>query len=213
MFGRGCCVPLLPVLLLLLALTVLFGPFLRCFTFPLTHHQVSTPHPASPHSPPASVILTQQEKEMFREEGVLVLRNVMPPDIMEALAKGSEDIVTNRTVHCDMARFNGAPIFHSYSLLCHFPDLVHDTFRDALLHSPLSHVASQLMGNSPVRIFNTFSMGAEEDQVVPLRWHADFPVFSGKADCHNGIVSWMPVKVSHPHLTGRLSSNMNVLKC
>ena len=181
----------------MLALTVLLGPFLWCFTFPLTHHQVRTAHPASPHSPPASVLLSEQEKERFREEGVLVLRQVMPPTIMEALALASDDLATNRTVHCDMARYNGPPIFHSYSLFCLWPDLVHDTFRDALLHSPLGHLASQLMGNSPVRIFNTFSMGVEEDQVVPLRWHADFPVFSGQADCHNGIVVWMPVKVSH----------------
>ena len=195
--SRPSSVLLLAVTLPLLALTVLLGPFLWCFTFPLSHHQARTPHPASPHSPPATAFLSEQEKEMFQEEGVLVLRNVMPPTIMEALARASDDIATNRTVHCDMARYNGPPIFHSYSLFCLWPDLVHDTFRDALLHSPLGHVASQLMGNSPVRIFNTFSMGVEEDQVVPLRWHADFPVFSGQADCHNGIVVWMPVKVSH----------------
>ena len=93
-----------------------------------------------------------------------------------------------------MARYNGPPIFHSYSLFCLWPDLVHHTFRDGLLHSPLGHIASQLMGDSGVRVFNTFSMGVERGQVVPLRWHADYPVFSGGGDCDQGLVAWMPVK-------------------
>ena len=95
-----------------------------------------------------------------------------------------------------MSRYNGPPIFHSYSLFCLRPDLVHDTFRDALLHSPLSHMAAQLMEAPAVRVFNTFSMGVERGQVAPLRWHADYPVFSGGGDCDKGVVAWMPVKVT-----------------
>ena len=148
---------------------LLFGPFLWCFTYPLTHDYIRTDHPPSPHKPPSSYKMTREQVRTFRQDGVLILRQVMPPDLMAKLAIASDDIAANRTVHCDMSRYNGPPIFHSYSLLCHQPDFVHDIFRDAVLHSPLSHVASQLMGDSGVRLFNSFSMGVESDKIVPLR--------------------------------------------
>ena len=148
---------------------LLFGPFLWCFTRPLTHDYIKTDHPPSPHKPPSSYRLTQEQVKTFKEDGVLILRQVMPPDLMAKLSMASDDIATNRTVHCDMSKYHGPPIFHSYSLLCHQPDFVHDVFRDAVLHSPLSQVASQLMGDTGVRIFNTFSMGVEAEKVVPLR--------------------------------------------
>ena len=114
---------------------LLFGPFLWCFTYPLTHDYIRTDHPPSPHKPPSSYSLTREQVRTFRQEGVLILRQVMPPDLMAKLAIA----------------------------------FVHDVFRDAVLHSPLSQVASQLMGNTGVRIFNTFSMGVESDKIVPLR--------------------------------------------
>ena len=57
-------------------------------------------------------------------------------------------------------------------------------------------MAAQLMEAPAVRVFNTFSMGVERGQVAPLRWHADYPVFSGGGDCDKGVVAWMPVKVT-----------------
>ena len=85
---------LLVLHLVLLTLAVLFGPFFWSLTFPLSH-EVSRPPPASPHTPP-SLLLTQHQKETFREEGVLVLRDVMPPHLMEDLGRASDDIVANR---------------------------------------------------------------------------------------------------------------------
>ena len=71
-----------------------------------------------------------------------------------------------------------------------WPDKVHDHFRDGLYHSPLSYVASRyctvlcwtvlycyvlyftflsrLMGNSSVRVQNTFTMGAEANFTIPV---------------------------------------------
>ena len=65
-----------------------------------------------------------------------------------------------------MAYYTGPPIFHSYSHFCMFPDKVvilttkpsppgpqaHDYFRDALYHSPIASIASQLMDRQPVRL-------------------------------------------------------------
>jgi len=118
----------------------------------------------------------------------------MPPDIMAKLDSAASDLATNQTLHCAMARYGGPPIFHKYSFFCIWPDMVHDYFRDALLYSPMAHVASQLMGDQPVRMFNTFTMGNEAGETIPVRWHADHGVFTGGDSCDNGLVMWMPLK-------------------
>ena len=55
---------------------------------------------------------------------------------------------------------------------------------------------------------NTFSMGVERGQVVPLRWHADYPVFSGGEDiyCNYNIV------ISEG-ISSAVSKHRTVLKC
>ena len=139
--------------------------------------------------------LTNQQIEEYNQEGLLILRNVIPQDVIEKLATASEDLATNETVHCAMSKYSGPPIFHKYSFFCVWPDMVHDYFRDALLYSPLGHVASQLMNDQPVRILNTFAMGNTGDgETIPVRWHADYDIFKGGNTCDNGLVMWMPVK-------------------
>ena len=173
---------------------VLFLPFLWCFTYPSAHDYVHTEHPKSPFIPPSSSNLTADQISIYEDDGVLILRNVMPKDIMDKLSIAADDLATNQTLHCAMARYSGPPIFHKYSFFCIWPDMVHDYFRDALLYSPLSSVASQLMNNQPVRMFNTFTMGNEVGETIPIRWHADHGVFTGGDSCDNGLVMWMPIK-------------------
>ena len=96
----------LSVILLLLL------PFLACFTLPLSHDYVLTPHPSSPHSPPAPPPLTEQHLQEFREEGVTVLRDVLPSNLVQLLQRAVKDLVANKTLHCAMAAFNGPPILH-----------------------------------------------------------------------------------------------------
>ena len=99
------CSVLSAVLLILL-------PFLACFRLPLSHDYVLTLHPSSPHSPPAPPPLTEQHLQEFREEGVTVLRDVLPSNLVQLLQRAVKDIVANKTLHCAMAAFNGPPILH-----------------------------------------------------------------------------------------------------
>ena len=177
------------------SLFILFGPFLWCFSHPLSHDYISTPHPESPFSPPESLHLTTNQIETYQDEGFLILRNVLPKKLLKQLESGADDLAANETVHCAMSKYSGPPIFHRYSFFCVWPDMVHDYFRDALLYSPLAHVASQLMNNQDVRILNTFAMGTKDKEAtIPVRWHADYDVFSGGENCDNGLVMWMPIK-------------------
>jgi len=174
--------------------SILFFPFLLCFTYPPAHDYVFTPHPPSPFSPPTNIKLSDDQVKTYKEDGLLILRNVMPPDIMAKLDTASSDLAANQTLHCAMAKYSGPPIFHKYSFFCIWPDMIHDYFRDALLYSPMAHVASQLMDNKPVRMFNTFTMGNEPGETIPVRWHADHGVFTGGDRCDNGLIMWMPIK-------------------
>ena len=77
----------------------------------------------------------------------------MPDNLMEKINTGAGDLEANATVQCKIGYYNGPPTFHAYSHFCHWPDKVHDYFRDVLYTSPMAHVAFQLMGGSrPVRL-------------------------------------------------------------
>ena len=193
------------ILVIAFAALTFLGPFLACFLLPLSHTYVRTPHPQSPHTPPVSLVVNQEQIESFKRDGFLVIRKSLSDTIINLLRKGSEDLRTNRTLHCDMSYYNSPPIFHRYSHFCMWPDKVHDLFRDALYHSSLAAVASQLMGNKPIRVFSTFTMGSTKEMTIPKRWHADFPVFTGTDSCSNGLVMWLPLEeTSFPDANGMI---------
>ena len=119
----------------------------------------------------------------FHEDGFLVVRNVLNSDLIKILNSASKDVRINKTLHCEMAYYNGPPIFHKVKLdmfhflslhsfqyphFCMWPDKIHDGFRDGLYKSPLGYLASRLMGNASVRVQNTFTMGSSsEDYTIP----------------------------------------------
>ena len=148
-------------------LYLFLGSFIASFTYPLSHDYVSTPHPTSPHSPPEAATISSKLIETYKKEGTIVLRNLVPDNIIKLLQSGVRDIDRNKTLHCSMAYFNGPPILHRYTTLCQWPERIHDHFRDALYHSPLSHAASQLMDHSAVRVMNTIVMGSDPHNTIP----------------------------------------------
>lgn len=94
------------------ATLLLLLPFLACFRLPLSHDYVVTDHPPSPHSPPPPPPLTEDQLQEYQEEGVTVLRGVLPPSLVSLLQRAVRDLMTNQTLHCAMAAFNGPPILH-----------------------------------------------------------------------------------------------------
>ena len=97
---------------LISAVLVLLLPFISCFTLPLSHDYVVTEPPPSPHSPPPPPHLTEEHLREFREEGVTVLREVLPSNLVQLLQRAVRDLMFNKTLHCAMAAFNGPPILH-----------------------------------------------------------------------------------------------------
>ena len=82
------------------------------FRLPLSHDYVETDHPASPHSPPPPPPLSELQLEEFRQEGVTVLRDVLPSNMVRLLQRAVRDLMVNNTLRCAMAAFNGPPILH-----------------------------------------------------------------------------------------------------
>ena len=127
------------------------------YALPTHYEEHTSPHPASPFAPPR-YDLPQDDVDAFRRDGLLVLRNVMPDDLVEKLVVAGEDMMETPVRHCEMTKFTSPPIFHGYERYCGRASLVHDYLRDVTYTSPLTHVAAQLIG-------------VEEDE--PLRSLAD----------------------------------------
>ena len=178
------------------SLLLLFSPLLSILILPDSHDYRHTPHPPSPHFTPANVNLSENQLQMWKDDGLIVLRNVIPENLMEKINIGAEDLEANDTVQCKIGYYNGPPTFHRYDHFCHWPDKVHDYFRDALYLSPLPHIAAQLMGNKPIRVFDTFTMGSKAETMLSKRWHSDYALFTGVNSCDNGLIMWMPMLYS-----------------
>ena len=114
------------------------------------------------------------------------------------------DLAANQTAQCALGKFVGPPIFHQYAQFCPFPNLVHDYFRDVIFHSPLAHVAAQLLGAPTLRMINGHFMGSEANDTLPLRWHADYTALPGGGRCDNGLVMWLPLERSWRARNGML---------
>lgn len=71
-----------------------------------------TEHPCSPHTPPSDINVSQQQVEEFHRTGFLVLRDILPADIVTSLNQASADLRINKTLHCQMSFYNSPPIFH-----------------------------------------------------------------------------------------------------
>ena len=129
-------------------------------------HRMSTRHTENKEG--LSTLIFQISNQNLNS-GTVILRGIVPKDILKILQPAVKDIEKNKTLHCNMAYFSGPPILHRclvdliygqgvlkdvffrYSSLCQWPERAHDHFRDALYLSPLASAASQLLAGAPVR--------------------------------------------------------------
>jgi Phytanoyl-CoA dioxygenase (PhyH) len=208
---------------------------LAILLYPIAHHLAlppdypgrATAHPTSPHTPPRFP-LPADDTASFRRDGFVVLRGILPAELAANMVVAGDDLLANRTRHCELTKLTGPPIFHGYDRYCGRAHLIHDYLRDIVYQSPLAHVASQLLlsssssENEPqqqpiVRLWaDVFMAGAK----LPKRWHSDFLSFSKFArrdkttnaavvNCQQGLVFWMPLKTSNAERNGLLLYNQS----
>eukprot|EP00092_Neocalanus_flemingeri_P069992 GFUD01085857.1.p1 GENE.GFUD01085857.1~~GFUD01085857.1.p1 ORF type:complete len:398 (+),score=55.59 GFUD01085857.1:115-1194(+) len=142
---------------------------------------------------PPQFFLSEDQISSYKEEGFLIIRNILSPHLMSRLSSGSSDLTATPCLHCAMTYYDTAPLLHSYDNVCQRPELIHQHFHEVLYRSPLAHISSQLMDNRPIRILRTIILSSRARQTIPLRWHADHAIFPGQRKCGDGLVVWMPI--------------------
>jgi Phytanoyl-CoA dioxygenase (PhyH) len=209
-------------------LAILLYPIAHHLSLPPDYPGRVTAHPASPHTPPRFP-LPADDIASFRRDGFVVLRGILPADLAAHMVIAGDDLLANRTRHCELTKLTGPPIFHAYDRYCGRAHLIHDYLRDIVYQSPLAHVASQLLLSSSseqqhepqqqqpiVRLWaDVFMAGAQ----LPKRWHSDFLSFSKFArrdkttnaavNCQQGLVFWMPLETSYAERNGLLLYNQS----
>lgn len=194
-----------------------------------THYARSSAHPGTnnegPSSststpyyvPPRSHQLSPAEIAAFRRDGLLVLRNVLPPSLIDKLLVAGDDLMAVPNRHCEMTKFTSPPIFHGYERYCGRASLVHDYLRDVTYTSPLTHVAAQLLlkddedDESLRNLADVFMAGVN----LPRRWHSDYLAFEKlkappspqEIGCGDGLVVWMPLEPSYETKAGMVFLN------
>eukprot|EP00562_Extubocellulus_spinifer_P020648 CAMPEP_0178619004 /NCGR_PEP_ID=MMETSP0698-20121128/4537_1 /TAXON_ID=265572 /ORGANISM="Extubocellulus spinifer, Strain CCMP396" /LENGTH=405 /DNA_ID=CAMNT_0020257919 /DNA_START=206 /DNA_END=1419 /DNA_ORIENTATION=+ len=209
---------------------ILITPIVHNLSLPPDYPHRKSEHPSiSPHIPPSTYHLSSDQIQSFRRDGMVILRNVLPPDIAHNMDIAGHDLVRNATRQCEMTRFTGPLLFHGYHRYCGRAQLVHDYLRDVVYKSPLAYVAAQLIGTAdaagsddddekekeeqPIlrQIADTFMAGER----IPKRWHSDYLSFanfasddsSNAAHCQNGVVLWLPMQDTAEESNGMIFIN------
>jgi len=190
---------------------VLLAPLVPLFLLPASYLDHRSVHPRPSTWTPPSYRLPVEDIAAYDRDGVLILRNVLPKELAEKLDIAGHDLVNSATMHCELSKFTGPPIFHGYQRYCGRAQLVHDFLRDVLYLSPLAHIAAQLLkddGEVLRNIADVFMSGGQ----LPKRWHSDFLAFSKFSSardipCDDGLIIWMPLEESFAEKNGMLYVN------
>lgn len=186
-------------------------PLLELLTFQASYPEHRSPHPGSNYSPPVFA-LADDELLSFQRDGVLILRNVLNETLAKRMEIAGQDLVNQKSFHCEATKFTGPPIFHGYDRMCARAQMVHDYLRDVVYTSPLAHVAAQLLqaeeGDTLRNIGDVFMAGGR----LPKRWHMDFLAFTPYSEsrslpCNDGLIVWMPLEDSSVERNGMLYVN------
>ena len=112
--------------------------------------------------------LTAEEVERFREDGVVLVRDVLEPNWLELIEHGVEQgrqdlsmvgkFMSRGTAGYEMDIFLWKRI---------------DALRDAIYYGPFAHWAQQLMGSEEVRFFYDQMFVKEAGTDAPTPWHQD----------------------------------------
>jgi len=191
------------IVCLVFALVVYWDPYLYNVAYPhlLVHDYRRSQHPPSPHTPPRRT-LQRDILSKFERDRFVVVRDLFTEAVKQKMNTAYEDLAANQTRGCAVSQWAGSPTFGRYDMYCAMADLVHDYLRDAVYHSPMAHVASQLMSNLPTRLFRAHAMGAKRHTTLQEAWHVDYTYFPAPESCDNGIIFWVPLEESMPEGNG-----------
>jgi ectoine hydroxylase-related dioxygenase (phytanoyl-CoA dioxygenase family) len=130
--------------------------------------------------------LDSKTTDAYREDGVTVLRNVIPEQWREALAQAIAQNMSDPGPYGKNHDEEGGVFFGDYVNWKRF-----DAYRTVCSEGPLGEIASQLMNVNNVRLFHEHVLVKEPGTSAETPWHQDMPYY-----CIRGtqtVSIWVPL--------------------
>jgi len=145
----------------------------------------STRRPAEPEAP--SQPLGNEEVENYQRDGVVCLRQVVPPHWMDKIRTGVLRAIESPSLFARMGAAPGAGYNMEIFLWKRDDDL-----RDVVFGSPLVHLARQLMGADRVHFFYDQLFAKKAGTTTPTPWHHDLTFWPLEGDQICSM--WIPIQ-------------------
>jgi len=135
-----------------------------------------------------SVLISDADVESYRRDGFVVLRDVVPPKVIDALAVGVEKNMASPSDWTNdyTPKGAGGRFFDDYVSWQRIRE-----FRDTALNGPLPEIAGGLMGTRRPRFFHEHVLVKEPGTVTPTPWHHDDPYYG--IDGMDNVSLWVPL--------------------
>ena len=113
-------------------------------------------------------LLTDEEIQRFRDDGVIMIKNAIDPNWMELIEAGIEKASANSSL---VGKFMSRKV-KGYQMDIFLWKRI-DELRDAIYYGPFARWAQQLMGSQEVRFFYDQMFIKEPGTDAPTPWHQD----------------------------------------
>ena len=155
-----------------------------------------------------SALVTDADVESYRRNGFVVLRGVVPNDVLESLAIGVDKNIASPSEWTNdyTPKGAGGRFFDDYVSWRRIPE-----FKEAATTGPLPVIAGALMATRRPRFFHEHVLVKEPGTVTPTPWHHDDPYYG--IDGLDNVSLWVPLDpvpeaialrcVAGSHATGR----------
>lgn len=136
----------------------------------------------------AMAVVSDEEVESYRHDGVVVLRGVIDPDALSVIADGVEANLASpsRWSNDYTPGQDGGRFFDDYVNWSRIP-----AFADTALDGVLPRIAAALMGTDHPRFFHEHVLVKEPGTATPTPWHHDDPYYG--VEGMDNVSLWVPL--------------------
>ena len=133
-------------------------------------------------------IVSQEEAATYARDGVVVLRGVVPADVLTSIADGVESNLASPSEWSNdyTPEGSGGRFFDDYVSWQRIAQL-----GDAALQGALPRIAGELMGTQQPRFFHEHVLVKEPGTATPTPWHHDDPYYG--VEGMDNVSLWVPL--------------------
>ena len=124
----------------------------------------------------------------FARDGVVVVRGLVKPEMIELLARGIDKNIAEPSPRAKTASRSDDPgwFFEDFCNWQHIPE-----YREFIFNTPIAEAAAQLMQSEQVRLYHDHTLVKTAGTQQPTPWHQDQPYYN--IDGRQNISMWLPV--------------------